>query len=53
MGKIRLFVLVMAVAFLAAACAEMEEFEFRPIDEIPAGEGIVTGKSGEWTIYKQ
>ncbi len=53
MGKIRLFVLAMAVAFLAAACAEFEEFEYVPSSEIPPGPGAVTGESGEWVIYRR
>ncbi len=58
MGIFGRLILVMAVAFFATACAfeffdEIEDFEYTPSSEIPPGEGLVTGKSGEWVIYKQ
>ncbi len=53
MGYFGRLVLAMAVAFLVTACAEIEDFEYTPSSEIPPGEGLVTGKSGEWVIYKQ
>lgn len=53
MGYFGRLVLAMAVAFLVTACAEMEDFDYTPISEIPTGEGMVTGKGGEWFIYNK
>ncbi len=45
----------MAVAFLAAACADLEyeEYESPGAEDIQDGPGIFTGKSGEWVIYSR
>ena len=53
MGFLGRLVLAMAVAFLVTACAEMEDFEYTPSSEIPPGEGMVTGKEGEWYLYRR
>ena len=53
MGFLGRLVLATAVAFLVTACAEVEDFEYTPSSEIPPGEGLVTGKDGEYVIYSK
>ena len=43
----------MAVAFLAAACAdlEIEDFEYTEPEDLLPGPGILSGEKGEWVVY--
>ncbi len=48
-------VLAVAVVFGLAACGEPlhpSKWKDDP-DEIPPGEGLLTGEDGEWTIYSE
>ncbi len=53
MGFFGRLVLVMAVAFFATACAEVEDFDYTPIGDIPPGPGMVSGDEGEFVIYRK
>ena len=35
------------------ACAHYEPFEPAPIADIPDGPGLLTGKDGEWVLYRK
>ncbi|MGI9414988.1 MAG: hypothetical protein ACR2PM_15040, partial [Hyphomicrobiales bacterium] len=48
----RILILAMTVLCAMAIAAAAEDFEFTPIDEIPDGQGLVTGPDGEFTILK-
>jgi len=43
--------LALAVAGLIGGCAEMQPFDYRPIDQVKPGPGLLTGEDGEFVLY--
>lgn len=41
---------LLSVVLLGVGCSQYEPFEPTPIDEIPDGPGLFTGKTGKWSI---
>lgn len=44
--------ILLSMALWGAGCAHYEPFEPTPIDEIPDGPGLFTGKTGKWSIVE-
>lgn len=45
-------VLLAAVAWLAAACAEITPVDYTSISDIPPGPGLFSGDDGEFTLFR-
>jgi hypothetical protein len=43
---------LLSVVLLGVGCSQYEPFEPTPIDEIPDGPGLFTGKTGKWSIVE-
>lgn len=41
---------LLSAVLLGGGCSQYEPFEPTPIDEIPDGPGLFTGKTGKWSI---
>jgi hypothetical protein len=41
---------LLSVGLLGVGCSHYEPFEPTPIDEIPDGPGLLTGKTGKWPM---
>lgn len=52
-SKRTLLILMLTVSMLAIGCGGMKPkpFEYESANEIPSGPGLLTGKSGEYTVY--
>ena len=48
----RLFSLIL-LALTIAACDGAKTFDYTAVDEIQPGPGLLTGETGEYTIYKK
>jgi len=43
--------LALAIGGLASGCAEMQPLDYRPVDQIKPGPGLITGEDGEFVLY--
>ena len=44
---------VMTVALGMSACSGAKPFDYQEGGDIPGGPGLVSGKSGEFTVYRK
>ena len=49
----RLGLLALAGLVLLSGCANMKPYQPTPGSEIPAGPGLLSGKNGEFTIFRK
>ena len=45
-------VIVALIASGLVACQGAEPFDYRPVDEIPAGAGLFSGADGQFVLYR-
>lgn len=48
----RMAVLAAMVGWLAG-CGQVTPVAYTPVDEIPAGPGLLSGEDGEFTLYRR